>query len=59
MTVRELIGRLRGAAKIRHVAEDTVLFHRGDAPRYIFGVLDGEAMLRRYTAEGAEGGGIK
>jgi len=54
MTVRELIGRLRGAAKIRHVAEDTVLFHRGDAPRYIFGVLDGEAMLRRYTAEGAE-----
>lgn len=54
MTVRELVSRLRGAAQVRHVAEDTVLFRRGDAPHHIFGVLDGEAVMRRFTAEGAE-----
>ena len=54
MTLDDLMARFKDAVNIRHVAEDTVLFHRGDRPRHIFGVVEGEAVLRRFTAEGAE-----
>ena len=54
MTVRELVSRLRGAAHIRNYSRDTILFRRGDEPRRLFGVLQGEAVMRRFTAEGVE-----
>jgi len=54
MAVMELVKRLGGAARIETMDAERVLFHRGDATRYMYGVLHGQAHLRRITREGAE-----
>jgi len=54
MPVKELVKRLGGAARIELMDDDRVLFHRGDATRHMYGVLHGQAHLRRTTREGAE-----
>ncbi|HEY9080367.1 Crp/Fnr family transcriptional regulator [Magnetovibrio sp.] len=54
MPVMDLAARLGGAARIETFKADTVLFHRGDVTRHMFGVVDGQAYLRRTTIEGAE-----
>ena len=54
MTVRDLIKRLRRGASIKTFDGETPLFHRGERTQYMYGVLHGEAILRRFTAEGGE-----
>jgi len=54
MQVMELVERLGRAARIETFKDDTVLFRRGDATRYMYGVLEGQASLRRTSFEGAE-----
>ena len=54
MAVMELVKRLGGAAHIETFKADTVMFHRGDATRYMYGVVEGQAVLQRNTIEGAE-----
>lgn len=53
MDVTELARRLEGAAKAKRVAQDTVLFRRGDRTRHMYGLLAGGARLLRHTVDGA------
>jgi len=50
----DLVARLGDAARIETFKAANVLFHRGDPTRHMYGVLDGQADLRRITIEGAE-----
>lgn len=43
-----------GLARVQTCAVDTLLFHRDDPTHHMFGVLKGEARLRRMTSEGVE-----
>jgi len=54
MPVMDLITRLDPGARVEAFDADTILFHRGDPARHMFGVLGGQASLRRTTIEGAE-----
>jgi len=50
----DLVARLGDAARIETFKAAKVIFHRGDPTRHMYGVLDGQADLRRITIEGAE-----
>ena len=54
MDVMDLVEHLGGAARVERFKVDKTLFHRGDPTRHMYGVLDGQADLRRITIEGAE-----
>ena len=54
MPVMDLAARLGGAARVETFKTDTVMFHRGDATRHMYGVVHGQAHLRRPTREGAD-----
>lgn len=54
MQVTELVERLGRAARVETYTTDTMLFRRGDPTRHMFGILEGQACLRRTTFEGAE-----
>lgn len=52
MDVQELIDRLGDQARIERFAANKLLFRRGDETRSVFGIVQGQARLRRYTVEG-------
>ena len=52
MHVQELMDRLGPRARVECFASDSTLFRRGDATRYLYGVIQGQAELRRITVEG-------
>jgi len=54
MQVIELVERLGRAARVETYTSDTVLFRRGDSTRHMFGIVQGQACLRRTTFEGTE-----
>lgn len=47
-------GMLREAAVLRHYAAGETLYHRGDRPRAVLCVLDGEIRLVRHSPGGAD-----
>ncbi|OEJ69180.1 Crp/Fnr family transcriptional regulator [Magnetovibrio blakemorei] len=53
MDAQELIDRLGEQARVERFAADSMLFRRGDTTRFVFGIVQGHAQLRRYTVEGA------
>lgn len=53
MDITQLVQQLGGAAKIKQMDQDTLLFHRGDRTRNMYGLLSGSARLLRYTVDGA------
>ena len=54
MDVVGLIDRLGSAARVETYETDTIIFCRGDATHHMFGVLAGEACLRRDSVEGTD-----
>lgn len=52
MDVTQLSRQLGGAAKIKQMDQDTLLFHRGDRSRNMYGLISGSARLLRYTVDG-------
>lgn len=52
LQVKELLQRLGEQARVEHFASDSLLFRRGDATRCVYGIVQGQARLRRYTVEG-------
>lgn len=52
MDVQELIDRLGDQARVEHFRSDSLLFRRGDVTHALYGIVQGQAQLRRYTVEG-------
>lgn len=49
-----LVDKLGSSVNFKSCEGGQILFRRGDRPHHIFGVLEGEARMLRYSAEGAQ-----